>query len=252
MTTGSAIERVLQETVRRLKDADPDVLREEIRIVPLGVKDSIGSPKPFTDFALQQGEERLVEATFRDKRGQAFTGFPDSWSGRLEDLLRLPLEESRTRAFFTAGLNAAGRALGWGSGTVHCRDDAPGKCGKKFGACLAEAQERPGNVVIVGYQPALLQGISGALGPDRVRATDLNPKNIGRIVSGVTILDGEKDIEQAAVWADTTFITGSTLVNGTIDGLLDAFCGKRTVFFGTTIAIPASLMGWERWCFESA
>ena len=252
MPAGSAIERVLRETIRRLRDTDPHIMREEIRIVPLGVKESIGSPKPFTDFALQQGEERLVEATFRHERGQAFTGFPDSWSGRLEDLLLLPLEERRARAFFTAGVNAVGRALGWGDDTVHCRDDAPGRCGEKFGARLAEDPERTGNVVIVGYQPALLRGISDALGPDRLRATDLNPKNIGRTVSGVTILDGEKDLERAAAWADTVVITGSTIVNGTIDRLLDAFRGKRIVFFGTTIAIPANLMGWERWCFESA
>ena len=252
MSTGTAIGRVLRETIRRLQETEPDILREEIRILPLGVKESIGSPKPFTDFALQQGEERLVEATFRHKRGQAFTGFPDSWSGRLEDLLHLPLEESRERAFFTAGVNAVGRSLGWGENTIHCRDDAPGRCGGKFGARLAEDPERTGNVAIVGYQPALLQGISDALGPERVHATDLNPKNIGRTVSGVTILDGERDIERVAAWADTAFITGSTLVNGSIDRLLNAFRGKRIVFFGTTIAIPARLMGWDRWCFESA
>ena len=35
------------------------------------------------------------------------------------------------------------------------------------------------------------------------------------------------------------------------DGILEAFGGKRVIFFGTTIAVPAALLGFERLCFES-
>jgi len=45
-------------------------------------------------------------------------------------------------------------------------------------------------------------------------------------------------------------ITGSALANGTIDDLMEK-AGKgrsRVVFFGSTAAGAAYLMGWERWC----
>jgi hypothetical protein len=45
-------------------------------------------------------------------------------------------------------------------------------------------------------------------------------------------------------------ITGSTLVNGTIDGLMESALRhqKRAVFYGTTIAGAAYLLGLERLC----
>jgi hypothetical protein len=152
----TAIERIRRETIRRLQEIAPDVIREEIRIVPLGVNESIGSPKPFTDFALHR-EERLVEATFRLARGQAFTGSPDSMVGKSGRSAPPAARGKPGSRFFTAGVNAVGRALGWGT----IRSTA-GRRSRKVRrkirrASGAENPERTGNVAIVGYQPALLQ-----------------------------------------------------------------------------------------------
>lgn len=44
--------------------------------------------------------------------------------------------------------------------------------------------------------------------------------------------------------------TGSTLANGTIDDLMEAAsgCNSRVVFYGSTAAGAAYLLGLERWC----
>ena len=46
----------------RLEKEAPDLLEETIKIRALNVEQAIGDPTPFTDFALQRGEERLIEA----------------------------------------------------------------------------------------------------------------------------------------------------------------------------------------------
>ena len=50
-------------------------------------------------------------------------------------------------------------------------------------------------------------------------------------------------------WCDLLLVTGTTLVNGTLPIFLGA---KPIVFYGTTIAGAAYLMGWERFCASSA
>ena len=251
MSRPKTLDRIAAVVRERLERDSTGLLNEPLAIGSLDVGQAIGDPAPFTDFALQRGEERLVEARFLGARGQAFTSFPSAWKGTLGDLLDLPLEEDCSRAFFIAGVNAVGRYLGWGGKTVHCKDASPKLCGEKMGARLSDELGARGRVAIVGYQPAILKGLTGALGPERVCVKDLNPENIGRCVCGVTVLDGEKDLQRAAAWCDAALVTGSTLSNGTIDALLDAFSGKRIVFFGTTIAVPAELLGFERLCFEA-
>ena len=235
----------------RLECEAPDLLDEIVEIRALNVEQAIGDPAPFTDFALQRGEERLVEAVVRGAKGQAFTSHLSSWSGTVSEMLSLPLSEDRERAIATAGINAIGLHLNWGDKTIHCRDASPKTCGEKMGGRLAEELVNGEKVAIIGYQPAILKGLSESLGPERVLVLDLNPENIGRTVHGVTVLDGEKDLTRAASLADVALATGSSMSNGTIDGILEAFAGKRTIFFGTTIAIPAELLGLERFCFEA-
>ena len=79
-----------------------------------------------------------------------------------------------------------------------------------------------------------------------LRVIDLDPLNIGS-------RKFQKDIEspevydEAIEWADILLVTGSTIVNGTIETFLT---DKPVIFYGTTIAGPAHLMGWERFCNE--
>jgi hypothetical protein len=251
MSGARVFERLAETFGKRLRNDCPYLLEEPLTISCLNVDQAIGNPVPFTDFALQRGEERLVEAAFRGAKGQAFTSSPSSWQGTVADLLDLPPENDRNRAFFTAGVNAVGRHLGWGEKTVHCRDASPKRCGETMGKHLAGELGPGERVALVGYQPAILGGLAAALGSGRVCVLDLNPENIGRTVSGVTVLDGEKDLPAAASRSDLALATGSALTNGTIDSILEAFGGKRVVFFGTTIAVPAALLGFERLCFES-
>jgi hypothetical protein len=251
MSGARVFERLAETFGKRLRNDCPYLLEEPLTISCLNVDQAIGNPVPFTDFALQRGEERLVEAAFRGAKGQAFTSSPSSWQGTVADLLDLPPENDRNRAFFTAGVNAVGRHLGWGEKTVHCRDASPKRSGETMGKHLAGELGAGERVALVGYQPAILGGLAAALGSGRVCVLDLNPENIGRTVSGVTVLDGEKDLPAAASRSDLALATGSALTNGPIDSILEAFGGKRGIFFGPTIAGPAALLGFERLCFES-
>jgi Domain of unknown function (DUF364). len=48
------------------------------------------------------------------------------------------------------------------------------------------------------------------------------------------ILDGEKDYNDAIEWCDIALVTGSVIVNGTIENILKV--QKPLIFFGTTAA----------------
>jgi len=90
-------------------------------------------------------------------------------------------------------------------------------------------------------------------GCDRVRVTDLNPKNVGKEAFGVTILDGSSSIRKLAKECRIGLVTGSALINGTLDDILALFKdnGIEVYLYGTTAAIPAALLGLERLCFEA-
>jgi len=72
----------------------------------------------------------------------------------------------------------------------------------------------------------------------------MDPDNLGKEKFGVTI-ESADHTDDAVDWADLLLVTGTTLANGTISPLLGK---KRIVFYGTTIAGAAHLMGWERFC----
>jgi len=78
--------------------------------------------------------------------------------------------------------------------------------------------------------------------------TDLNAENIGGTKSGVKILDGDTEMEQAVQWCDPVPATGSTVVNGTIERILKAAKEKPLIFYGITLVGPAELLGLNRFC----
>ena len=82
-------------------------------------------------------------------------------------------------ALVVATLNAVLRHLGLARGTVHCRDDDPEDCGREIARTLAERYGSP-RVGLIGLNPAIAEHLVNALGPDRVRITDLDPDRIGR------------------------------------------------------------------------
>ncbi len=104
---------------------------------------------------------------------------------------------------------------------------------------------------IIGFQPALLEAAVNSLGADHVFLTDLNSKRIGRVESGVKILDGSKDTDELIQKSDFILATGSTVVNGTAEKLVEHFhrYNKSFAFYGNTISGPAYLLDLPQLCF---
>jgi len=185
--------KLLAEIVNR-----PNLLMQIVHIEPLGVKEAIGDPAPYKDFALQRGEERLTEATIIGFKGQAFTSYPCRWRGTLDEALNLSLDSEKNRAIFVATANALGRLLNLCDRTIHCKDQGPDKCGREMAEYIASQFGSEINIGIVGYQPAIVKHMVNFFGNDRVFVTDLNPDNIGNEVFGVKILNGSSCLVELA------------------------------------------------------
>jgi uncharacterized protein (DUF4213/DUF364 family) len=204
----------------------------------LSTKEAIGNPES-DDFPLQKGKA-LMQAAFGNGVGQALTDQFGDFEGILKDVLDMSLPNNFRRAIFIATLNAVLHHMGSIRGTIHCRDREPVECA---GLLVPYLQERYGTVKIgqVGFQPRMVEAVSKAFS---VRLLDLDPENIGTRKFNV-LVEGPEAEDNVIAWADLLLVTGSTVVNGTIE----RFLGKKPVlFYGTTIAGPAHLMGWDRFC----
>lgn len=78
---------------------------------PLSSSEAIGSPER-DDFPLLRGKEVLMEANYRGSLGQAFTSAAGVFSGTLEEVLELSLQDAFDRAVFVSTINAVLRNLG--------------------------------------------------------------------------------------------------------------------------------------------
>jgi len=222
-----------------------NLLNESITIsaAPLTVKEAIGTPDS-TDFPIQQGKEKLMEALFRGEKGQAFTNTYGNYTGSLRAVSELPLNNNFNRAIFISTLNAVSRSLNMSDHTIHCRNDGPKKCSKlvfetirrQFGRC---------RITLIGFQPALAEALNAKTD---IRLIDLDPENIGQRKRGV-LVEGRDSTADAIDWCDVLLVTGTTLANGTIDMFMTE---KPVMFYGTTISGGAALMGWNRFCPQSA
>jgi uncharacterized protein (DUF4213/DUF364 family) len=96
----------------------------------------------------------------------------------------------------------------------------------------------------IGFQPRIVESLAAQF---PLRVLDLDTDNIGARKFHVAI-EGPEATEMAIRWADLLFVTGTTIVNGTIGAFLE---GKPVLFYGITIAGAAHLMGWERFCPQS-
>jgi hypothetical protein len=213
--------------------------RIHIRARALSTTEAIGNPG-HQDFPIQKGKEKLMQATFRDAGGQAFTDMYGDYEGTLEQVLNLPMENNHQRAVFIASLNAVLARLGRIEGAIHCRDEEPVACGK---ALLPYLKDRYSGAKItqVGFQPRMVENLTTA---HPLRVLDMDPDNIGVRKFGV-LIESADHTGEAVDWADLLLVTGTTLANGTIAPLLNK---KPIIFYGTTVAGAAHLMGWERFC----
>lgn len=241
------LEKTRESLVRKIEVCGAD-RTFPITVRPLSPEQAIGSIAD-DSFPVRKGKERVIEAEFRGFRGQAFTDRPVHWQGTLEELLALDLSKVPARAVFTAGLNAVLVSLGEAAGTVHCRDEDPKRCGPEVARVL-EGRFGRIRVGLVGLQPAILEALAARFGADSVLCVDLNPDNIGQVRSGVTIWNGEQDLPRLATACDIGLATGSSIVNGTLDAILDTFArrNKPLIVFGNTISGVAALLRLDRLC----
>jgi hypothetical protein len=208
----------------------------------LSVEEAIGNPED-DDFPVQKGKERLMQADIRGSLGQAFTDQFGDYEGTLERILTTPLVNNYRRAVFVAALNAVLRHLNRIDRTVHCRNEEPKLCAA---ALRKHIGSRYGKVKIaqIGLQPRMVESLAAHFS---LRVMDMDKDNIGSRKYGA-VIEPPDNTAAAVAWADLLLVTGTTIVNGT----LPAFVGDKPVlFYGTTIAGAAYLMGWERFCAKS-
>lgn len=233
----------LKKRVRPLLEAH-QLLERKIRIKarPLSTEEAIGNPEA-NDFPLQKGKERLMQAEFEGALGQAYTDRFGDYEGTMGEILDMPLSNNFRRAIFVAAINAALRYLGKIDGTVHCRDEGPAQCGKQLPAFIQARYGTP-KVALIGFQPRMAENLAAHF---PLRIVDMDPDNIGTFPNQIEI-ESPAVTREIVEWAELLCVTGTTVVNDTIEPFLGP---KPAVFYGTTVAGAAYLMNWQRFCAES-
>jgi hypothetical protein len=227
--------------LRALKVINTDLLDRNITVKArvLSTEEAIGNPEA-DDFPLMKGKERLMQAEIDGSYGQAFTDQYGDFKGALKGILTSELTNNFRRTIFVASINAALRHMGIIKGTVHCRDKEPMECAVQLKQHIKAEYGTP-KITQIGFQPRFVEMLSGIT---ELRVIDLDKDNIGTEKFGVTV-EGLEKTDDAINWADLLLVTGTTIANGTIE----QFLNKRPVlFYGTTIAGAAHLMGWKRFC----
>ncbi len=239
-------ENFYSELKKRFMDllTNENIMEENVSLKTkaLSPEEAIGITKR-KDFPIITGKDVMIQAECMGALGQAFTDAPVVFHGNLKEICSLDLNDSHSRGIFIASLNAVMKALGKVECTVHCRNDGPELCAADVTAYLKEHYGNP-RIALIGYQPALLEHLASAFS---VRITDMNPDNVGQTRFGVLIESAEKNREITHTWADLILVTGSTVCNGTITQFLDQL--DRTLFYGTSLAGAAPLLGLPRICF---
>lgn len=140
--------------------------------------------KDVGDFPIITGKDVMIQAEFHGYRGQAFTDAPASFSGTIEEVLKLDIvNNTHDRGIFIASLNAVMGFLKLCTCTVHCRTLGPEDCACDMADYLNINYPGASRIGLIGYQPALLEMLSGS-GRD-VKILDLNPANIGQKRYGI-------------------------------------------------------------------
>jgi hypothetical protein len=211
-----------------------------ITAAPLSAEEVIGNPEE-RDYPLIVGKERMMQAEFRGTPGQAFTDMYGNFSGRLSDIAAMDLHNNFRRAIFISSLNAVLRYLGMITKTKHCREDEPKLCSHEL-ANYIEKNYGDVRVAIVGLQPRMVEALSQRF---EVRVTDLDKANIGTEKYG-TVIGGPDKTGENLDWCDVALVTGTTVVNDTIDQFIIA---KPIIFYGVTVSGVARLLGLNQFCY---
>ena len=231
------------EKVRRSGLSECEVV---VSVRGLKPEEAIGRPRQ-SDYPIVRGREVLIQAELKGAIGQAFTDEPQRYEGSLEGVYGMSLSTSGERAIFVAVANATYRYLGLIDNTVHCKDEGPEICGERIADYLASMATPETKLLMIGFQPSIAQNLSKRF--RNFRVTDMDPENVGRVKRGVKIESHEVNRE-AIAWSDVVIATGSTIVNNTIDEIIELCKGKPLIFYGVTIASAAYEFGLKRLCFS--
>ncbi|MDX9788078.1 MAG: DUF364 domain-containing protein [Desulfobacterales bacterium] len=235
----NALNKMKNKFLDLIEEKQIGALPIQVSVRDLTPKEAIGVPED-QDYPLVKGRERLLEAEILGCRGQAFTDTPGNFSGTVKEVALLQLTDNRSRAVFIAALNALMRHLNLIEKTIHCKDASPPLCASDL---VKHVQKNFGSprIAMLGFQPRMVEALAKTFA---LRVTDLDQDNIGQRKFGV-LIQGPDQTQENISWCDLVVATGSTVVNGTMDTLLD---GKPTIFFGVTISGPAVLLGQNRYC----
>jgi len=211
-----------------------------IRATPLSPEEAIGNPED-KDYPLVTGVERLIQAEFRGSFGQAFTDMYADFSSSLSDIAGMDLTNNFRRAIFISSLNAVMRHLGLIDKSVHCKDNEPRECSHELVKYIEANYGNP-KLAMVGFQPRMVEALSRRF---ELRVTDMDRNNIDTEKFGVIIHSPEK-AQGNLNWCDVALVTGTTIVNNTIDQFK---VSKPVVYYGITIAGVAKLLGLNHFCY---
>jgi hypothetical protein len=230
---------IREKFIRLIKEHGLEGEEVTVKAAALSPEQAIGNPED-KDYPLVKGDERLMQAEFRGSKGHAFTDRYGNFSGRLADIAEMDLNNNFRRAIFIASLNAVMNHLGLAERTIHCKDKKPRECATELASYIKENYGQP-KIAMVGFQPRMVE----ALAPHfELRVTDMDQENIGQEKFGVKIDDPARTKDNLD-WCDIALVTGTTIVNDTIDQFLIA---KPVIFYGATIAGAAELQGLNRFC----
>lgn len=211
----------------------------QVTATPLTPEEAIGNPEN-QDYPLLKGKERIMEAEFRGAIGHAFTDMYGNFSGTLVEVTTMALKNNFRRAIFVSSLNAVMRYLKKVDGTIHCKDQAPSRCGQELASHIRKHFGHP-RIAMVGFQPRMVEALSREFD---IRVTDMDPDNIGQTKFGL-VIGGPQETPENVSWSDLCVVTGTTVINGT---LTDFLIEKPKIFYGVSIAGAASLLNLRRFC----
>jgi len=213
------------------------------------LRSSEDSASPSVAASQSEGASSL-RSTSPPMAGQAWTDHPSDWTGTLGDVFSMPLRKAGQRAIVVATLNALAGRLGLTAHNLRCRHGKPLDCGRELVRQLRTRFDGAARALVVGYQPGVVEALVESLGTGNVRVLDHDAELVGRTLHGVRIANGDADFTADVRWCDLMLVTGSSVVNGTLDDLLrhSQDASKPLVFFGNTIAAVAAIADLERLC----
>ena len=251
-TTGAKPVTTIAEARERFREIveDSRLAGETVKVAArtLSPDEAIGEGVT-PEYALSRGKEVMVEATFREALGQAFTDESSEFEGTLDEILTAPIDTNGRRAAFVAAANAVLSHLGLVTGTCHCQYPSMRECGWRVASSLWG--EYPGaDIGLIGFQPGFVEGLAEVFGTDRVRVADLSFDNVGQQKRGILIEDGATDTKALIEGSDLLLVSGSTVVNDTLEGILSMASRVQVpiILYGVTAAAPAHLYNLRRVC----